>query len=86
MTARNDIAGLRWPRGMRRDDAAAYVGVSPTKFDDWVARGIMPGPKRQDGVKVWDRIALDVAFDALPDEVEEADTWAHLSHGRSKAA
>jgi hypothetical protein len=24
------------PRGLRREQAAAYVGVGPTKFDDWV--------------------------------------------------
>jgi hypothetical protein len=45
-------AGGRWPRGLRRDDAAGYLGISTTKFDDWVGRGLMPRPKRQDGVVV----------------------------------
>ena len=66
------------PRGLRRDDAAAYVGVSVGKFVDWVERGLMPKPKRQDGVVVWDRFQLDQAFDALPDGTEEKDTWADL--------
>ncbi len=55
-------------RGHRREEAATYVGVAPTKFDDWVKRGIMPGPKRQDGIVVWDVLRLDAAFDALPDD------------------
>jgi predicted DNA-binding transcriptional regulator AlpA len=55
-------------RGLRRTEAAAFIGVSPTKFDEWVGKGIMPKPKRQDGIVVWDMMALDAAFDALPDE------------------
>ena len=54
------------PRGLRRSSAAAYVGVSATKFDDWVARGLMPQPKRVDGIVVWDRLEIDAAFDDLP--------------------
>jgi predicted DNA-binding transcriptional regulator AlpA len=56
------------PRGLRRETAAAYVGVSPSKFDEWVNDGRMPKPKRVDGCVVWDRFALDQAFDALPSE------------------
>jgi predicted DNA-binding transcriptional regulator AlpA len=56
------------PRGLRRDTAAAYVGVSPSKFDEWVSDGRMPKPKRVDGCVVWDRFALDQAFDALPSD------------------
>ena len=68
-------------RGLRRAEAAAFVGVSPTKFDQWVENGVMPKPKRQDGVVIWDIVALDAAFDALPDEgraVRAADDggWA----------
>jgi hypothetical protein len=28
----------------------------------------MPAPKRQDGIVVWDRVRLDAAFEALPDD------------------
>lgn len=55
------------PRGFRREEAARYLGILPSTFDDWVARGLMPIPKRQDGVVVWDRHQLDESFDALPD-------------------
>ncbi len=36
-----------------------YIGVGVTKFDDMVASGLMPKPKRIDGRRVWDIIALD---------------------------
>ncbi len=70
---------MPWPRGLRREAAAAYLGISPSKFDDWVARGFLPPPKRLDRVTVWDRFRLDVAFESLTDEAQEtSDSWAHL--------
>ena len=68
------------PRGLRRDDAAAYVGVSPSKFDDWVDQGIMPEAKREGGIVVWDRLKLDDAFDTLDDgrEAAELEVWNDL--------
>lgn len=62
------------PAGLRREEAAAYVAVSPSKFDDWVKRRIMPAPKVQDGVVVWVRRALDLALEALPDK-GAANPW-----------
>ncbi|MBP7337670.1 hypothetical protein [Niveispirillum sp.] len=56
------------PRGLSRTEAAGYVGVSATKFDQMVQDRRMPRPKRIDGRIVWDRIAIDRAFEALPDE------------------
>jgi predicted DNA-binding transcriptional regulator AlpA len=55
-------------RGLSRDEAAVYCGISPTLFDRLVADGRMPGPCRIDGRKVWDIRAIDVAFDELPRE------------------
>ena len=66
------------PRGFSRVQAAEYVGVGPTKFDELVRDGRMPPPKRIDGRKVWDRIGLDAAFAALPDDGdagEDANPW-----------
>lgn len=54
------------PRGLSRAFAAAYVGVSPTKFDEMVADGRMPQPRKIDGRLVWDRHEIDQAFSALP--------------------
>src|SRR5471032_1724699 len=55
-------------RGLRREEAAAYLGFSARKFDELIADGRMPKPKRIDGVVVWDIHRLDQAFDALPDD------------------
>ena len=52
------------PRGVNRVQSAAYVGVSPSKFDVMVADGRMLQPKEIDGRVVWDRHELDAAFSA----------------------
>lgn len=62
-------------RGLRRPDAALYVGVSVRQFDEWVKEGQMPQPKRVGGVVVWDVRELDVAFDALGDDANADHTW-----------
>ncbi|MBV8798779.1 MAG: hypothetical protein JO208_03070 [Alphaproteobacteria bacterium] len=54
-----------WPRGLRRLDAADYVGVSPSQFDKWVDDGTMPKPTKKGGIALWDRHALDDAMDRL---------------------
>ena len=52
-------------RGLAREDAAGYVGVGTTKFDEMVADGRMPRPVKIDGRVVWDIRRLDAAFDNL---------------------
>jgi hypothetical protein len=37
-----------------------------------VADGRMPGPKRINARTVWDRLKVDAAFDALPEEGNES--------------
>jgi predicted DNA-binding transcriptional regulator AlpA len=54
-------------RGLSRSEAAMYIGIGTSKFDELVADGRMPPPKLIDGRKVWDMLELDVAFDALPE-------------------
>jgi hypothetical protein len=61
------------PRGLSRVMAAYYLNLSPGKFDQLVADGRMPPPKRVDGRKIWDRLAIDAAFDSLPDDGETLD-------------
>jgi predicted DNA-binding transcriptional regulator AlpA len=61
------------PRGLSRVQAAAYVGVSPTLFDEMVGDGRMPKPVRINGRTVWDRLKLDEAFAALGDEERKGD-------------
>jgi excisionase family DNA binding protein len=64
-------------RGLSRIDAAAYVGVGPSKFDEMVADGRMPAPRRIDGRKVWDVRELDASFEDLPHDkgVVSANSW-----------
>lgn len=54
-------------RGLSREEAAIYMGISPTKFDEGVAEGWLPKP-RTGGIwgsrTVWDLKALDRAWDS----------------------
>jgi hypothetical protein len=64
------------PRGLSRIEAARYLGISPSKFDELRKDGRV-GPARMiDGRKVWDVRDLDQAFEALPLESDEAaEDW-----------
>ncbi|MBB4017040.1 hypothetical protein GGR16_002069 [Chelatococcus caeni] len=66
------------PRGVNRVEAARYIGVSPTTFDEMVKDGRMPKPKRVGSRTIWDVRALDFAFDALPTDGAPADVWARF--------
>ena len=71
--------GLRLePLGLSRTTAAAYIGVSPTKFDQLVQDGRMPCARIVDGRRIWGRIELNAAFEALPRATRgqsPADPW-----------
>ena len=66
------------PRGLSRVQAAEYIGVGVTKFDEMVVDGRMPKPKRIDSRTVWDRIKLDEAFAALDDAAGPKNEWDGL--------
>jgi hypothetical protein len=69
------------PRGLCREASAEYVGVGATKFDQMVADGRMPKPFAVDSRKLWDRHALDRAFDALCGDLLPPDadtTWSDV--------
>lgn len=52
------------PRGMSKEQAAAYAGCeSLSAFSEWVRRGIMPRPIP--GTRKWDLKAIDAALDRL---------------------
>ena len=64
------------PRLINRDAAAAYVNVSANTFDQMVAAGTMPKPKRLAGRRqAWDVRALDLAVDNLPTVGGEDESW-----------
>jgi predicted DNA-binding transcriptional regulator AlpA len=52
-------------RGLDRDEAAVYVGVTFDTFDRMVAEGRLPKPVELCGEIVWDLVQLDRAMDRL---------------------
>lgn len=59
------------PAGLRRVPAAVHCGVSPVHFDKMIEEGQLPAPRKLGGVKVWLRLELDEAMQALPAEGDE---------------
>lgn len=63
-------------RGLSRVEAAQYVGISATTFDGLVTAGNMPQPKRIGTRKLWDVMAVDLAFETLPSDcLDEENEW-----------
>ncbi|WP_141739949.1 helix-turn-helix domain-containing protein [Bosea sp. BIWAKO-01] len=65
---------------MTKADAAAYCGVCPATFTNWVASGVMPTPFR--GTRMYDRRAIDAFIDrdsgilrATAPEEDAFDRW-----------
>jgi predicted DNA-binding transcriptional regulator AlpA len=76
------------PRLISREAAAAYVSVSPTRFDEMVEDGRMPRPRLLGGRrKAWDVRALDVAVDNLPVEGSRVndETWSDIDAAQTPA-
>lgn len=66
-------------RGLNRDEAAAYVGVSVTMFDQLVNEGTMPKPVCIRSRRVWDIRDLDLAFDRMKgQDAVSANSWADI--------
>jgi predicted DNA-binding transcriptional regulator AlpA len=55
------------PRAMKAERAAAYLDMSRSKFLELVDANRLPKPKVIDGIRVWDRLALDAAFNDFTD-------------------
>src|SRR5438046_6722156 len=53
-------------RGVSRTEAGIYLGISATRFDELIATGQLPQPKRIGSRKIWDVHKLNVAFEELP--------------------
>lgn len=67
------------PRGLSRTEAAAYIGVSPSLFDEMISDGRMPQPKLLNARTVWDRRRLDLAFDAIPEKDAKPETVRRIN-------
>ena len=55
-------------RGLTRVEAAAYLSISPSKFDELRRANRIPPPKVLDGRLIFTTDRLDEFLDALPDE------------------
>jgi hypothetical protein len=55
-------------RGLSREEAAIYLGISATTFDQMRNDGLIEPPRTIGDRKLWDIRDLDMAFDALPRE------------------
>jgi predicted DNA-binding transcriptional regulator AlpA len=71
------------PRLMDRAEAARYLSVGITVFDEMVAEGMFPRPKKIKSKQVWDRIDLESAASAIPEDGRTV-TQTMLDHYRAK--
>ena len=60
------------PRGVDLAAAARYLGLDPDAFLALVKSGNLPRPRRLGEAAVWDRVALDTAFEAASADEEPA--------------
>lgn len=62
------------PIALTREEAAALCHLTPSGFDSWVRRGIVPGPVK--GTRRWSHVALEAALEggvsANDDDPEDA--------------
>ncbi len=66
-------------RALSREEAAAYVGIGATMFDELVREGSLPQPVWIRSRKVWDIRALDLAFDKLAgQDTVSANSWSDV--------
>jgi predicted DNA-binding transcriptional regulator AlpA len=72
------------PRAMRADRAAAYLSMSRSSFLELVEEGRMPKPARIGGMVLWDRLALDIAFEELTVEQEGPNSFDVVFDGLKK--
>lgn len=54
---------------LRRDEAAASLGISPASFDKWVRDGLMPDARKVGGIKLWDAEQIRSSWRSLVEDV-----------------
>ena len=62
---RTAFPSLVHKRGLNRKEAAGYVGISPSLFDELVSDGRMPKPFRINSRLLWDIRLIEEAFDEI---------------------
>jgi predicted DNA-binding transcriptional regulator AlpA len=61
------------PIGINREQAAAFIGISPSLYDKCVERGTMPGPRMIGGRAVYDVEEVIKAFRSIPHRAGDLD-------------
>jgi hypothetical protein len=61
-------------RAFPRSDAAYYLGIGISKFDQYVSEGRISPPRMADTKPLWDIRDLDEAFENLPRK-NEVNQW-----------
>lgn len=73
------------PRGMKIEDVAAYLSLTPSAVYDWVQRDLIPGPIP--GTHRWDKKAIDAALDKrsgiAANEPSAFDEWKARKNARA---
>ena len=72
------------PRGLSADEAARYIGVGRTMFDELVAARKMPRPKRIGTRVIYDRFEVDACFSEI--ESAPANRLDELMGGANRDA
>lgn len=79
------------PRGLSRVQAATYIGVSTSLFDQMVADGRMPPPREINSRRIWGRHQVDASFDDLPGGSDQGarivgDSWDEVEVAPRRAS
>ena len=77
----NDTHDRFFAIGLSRETAARFVGVSPNTFDKMVDEGVMPKARVYGRRKLWNRLDIQSAFDALPADGNASDVnpWDNVA-------
>jgi predicted DNA-binding transcriptional regulator AlpA len=63
------------PRAMRAERAAAYLSISRSKFLELVEQGKLPKPVHIDSLALWDRLALELAFEQMTSDNDRPNSF-----------
>jgi predicted DNA-binding transcriptional regulator AlpA len=69
--------------GLNREQAAAYIGVSPSLFDKAVEAGTLPHPRLIGARNVWDAEELAARFRAIPHRGTSAENDTESNKGNA---
>lgn len=69
------------PRAMKAERAAAYLSMSRSKFLELVDHGKLPKPIHIDGMVLWDRLALELAFEEMASDGERPNSFDAIIGG-----